>query len=434
MADDYSSDPHTTGVLTPNAPVQGAIEVADDNDWLKVHLDAGQTYVFDLQGLHSGGGTLDTNTAFPSGMSLRPADGTDLYLYSAILRGEPQMSYAATATGDYYVIVHSDGAHTGSYTLVETLTEADVTAPLLLSSTLTSGAVNVGVKPQFVLTFDEIVRPGYGITLTDSNGVAVEAPFGHWLVETRGDQLIVNPRVNLMPGMTYTLSLPAGSVVDTAGNQAAAQNYSFTITPAVPTGTPGNDYLIGGRGDALNGGAGTDTVYYGFERGWLKISHNADGTVAVRDNSDKIVNELSGVERLLFTDGAMAIDTDGVAGQLFRLYQSAFHRTPAPDGLGFWMAAMDSGTSLNTVTQNFLASQEFANLYGNAPTDAEFVHLLYSNVLHRDPLPAGYAFWIDGLAHGATRAEVLTAFSESAENTAAMAASMANGLWYTPYG
>ena len=114
--------------------------------------------------------------------------------------------------------------------------------------------------------------------------------------------------------------------------------------------------------------------------------------------------------------------------------QSAFNRSPDQAGIGLWMSAMDDGMSLKTVAQAFVGSAEFAQRYGSAPTDAEFVNLLYNNVLHRAPEPAGNTFWLGHLAAGLSRADALLAFSESAENTAAVAQVIANGFAYTPYG
>ena len=44
-----------------------------------------------------------------------------------------------------------------------------------------------------------------------------------------------------------------------------------------------------------------------------------------------------------------------------------------------------SGTGLSQVATGFINSAEFKALYGNNPSNAEFVTLLYDNVLHRAP-------------------------------------------------
>jgi hypothetical protein len=435
--DDFPATNLTTGLLAPDQPVQGVIGVADDHDWIKVHLDAGRTYVFDLQGTLSGGGTLNTSNS-SVGMSLTSANGYT-GVYSTTAAGEPRISYIAPASGDYYLDVHGDGSKTGTYTLVETLTNGDVTPPHLLSSTLQDGAANVSpVAPKFTLTYDEAVLVGSGITLTDATGATlVPTGYGQVLAMGLGKTLVIDPHLNLRPGMAYTLSLPEGSVLDLAGNKVAgSQAYKFTTAPAVGQGTPGNDFLIGSlKGVKLDGGAGIDTVYYASTMAYygVQVTHNADGSFSVRDYSQSTADTLTGVERLLFTNSAMALDIDGNGGQAYRLYQAAFNRAPGT-GLGFWMNALDGGVKLETVAQNFIDSAEFKTLYGDVQSNADFVTHLYSNVLHRAPLQAGLDFWTHALDAGATRAQILVNFSESAENVAALQPLIGQGFTYTPYG
>jgi hypothetical protein len=57
---------------------------------------------------------------------------------------------------------------------------------------------------------------------------------------------------------------------------------------------------------------------------------------------------------------------------------------------------------------------------------------LYANVLHRTPDEAGLAFWVNHLqAATMTQAQTLAAFSESAENQAALIGVIVHGMVYT---
>ena len=139
------------------------------------------------------------------------------------------------------------------------------------------------------------------------------------------------------------------------------------------------------------------------------------------------------VERLLFSDGAMAFDTGktGIAGQAYRMYQAAFDRAPDAKGLGFWIAMMDNGVTQGAVSAGFVDSPEFKALYGANPTNEELVTRMYQNVLHRAPEPAGIAFWLDVLDKKlAPVSEVLAAFSESPENLQTLAAVIGTGVSY----
>ncbi|GJJ05308.1 hypothetical protein RugamoR64_58460 [Duganella rhizosphaerae] len=435
--DDFPATPATLGTLSPGAPVTGIIGVADDHDWIKVHLDAGRTYVFDLHGKSSGGGTLDTSSNY-AGMSLvNNYGGSYAYASSSAASGnEPRMTYVANVSGDYYLDIRGGTDHTGTYTVEETLTSGDVTAPRLVSSTVAAGAVDVPLTPRFALNFNETIMLGTGITLTDSAGVAVTGN-GEPLASVSGHALVINPHQNLVPGMTYTLNLPDGSILDLAGNHyAGATSYSFTTTKPVAVGTDGNDYMLGkGTGASLNGGAGLDTVYYAQKQYELSIVRNTDGSVSVRDYwADKDADTLTGVERLMFSDHAVALDLGGAGGQAYRLYQSAFNRAPDSGGVGYWINVLDRGVDLKTVAQGFIDSQEFKTLYGAAPTDQQFVTNLYNNVLHRAPDEGGNSFWLDRLHDGVSRADLLMGFSESAENQVAIAKIIGAGFSYTPAG
>lgn len=98
---------------------------------------------------------------------------------------------------------------------------------------------------------------------------------------------------------------------------------------------------------------------------------------------------------------------------LYRLYQAVFLRPPDSSGNCFWYLGLGART-LDGTAEEFTRSAEFEARYGSLD-DAEFVDLLYRNVLGRPADAAGSAFWTDRLRAGSTRGEVVVGFSESAE-------------------
>jgi hypothetical protein len=115
-------------------------------------------------------------------------------------------------------------------------------------------------------------------------------------------------------------------------------------------------------------------------------------------------------------------------------HQAAFDRTPDLAGLGYWIAQMDRGLSLNDAAAAFSSSLEFVGMYGAHSTDAQFVDLLYQNVLHRQPEAAGYAFWMESLGtHHLAREAMLGIFSESVENQAQVIGSIEHGIDFVPW-
>lgn len=215
-------------------------------------------------------------------------------------------------------------------------------------------------------------------------------------------------------------------------------------------GTAGNDYLKGSTGnDTINGGAGRDTIVGGGGNDVINGGSGLDTLILSGKVNDYTINgttnnfvlkDLDGidgtdnvvqVERLIFSDGAVAFDIDGVAGQAYRLYQAAFGRKPDLAGLGYWIHDMDNGSSLTTVAAGFFQSAEFQNLYGRNPGTTTLITNFYQNVLHRLPDQAGFEYWSNQLNKGLiSPAGALASFCESQENQAQVIGEIQNGIDY----
>jgi hypothetical protein len=204
------------------------------------------------------------------------------------------------------------------------------------------------------------------------------------------------------------------------------------------TGTNTNDTLQGGGGnDTLNGGSGLDTAILRGAHSQYAVTAQPNPAAhgfTVKDNSGASgTDSLVDVERIHFSDAWLALDTDGTAGQAYRLYQAAFDRAPDLAGLGYWIKVMDGGVGLEQVASEFTHSIEFHDTYGTT-TNAQFVDLLYQNVLHRPAEGAGYNYWMDMLTnHGLTREALLGSFSESPENQAQLIGAIGNGIEFIAY-
>lgn len=200
------------------------------------------------------------------------------------------------------------------------------------------------------------------------------------------------------------------------------------------TGSTGNDLLGGGPGsDAINGGAGNDIAFFSGTRANYTITTTSSGYTVTDNRGVDGTDTLTGVERLKFTDTSLAFDSAGTAGQAFRLYQTAFNRSPDQGGLGFQVNVLDKGAGLASVAANFIASPEFASTYGNLD-NTQFVNQLYLNVLKRGADTGGLAYHVGNLNSGFNaRADVLVGFSESAENQAALIGVISAGMVYTTF-
>ena len=116
MADDYAKNPSTTGSVAVGGTATGEIETGNDFDWFRVELVAGRTYVIDLEGSDSGGGTLDSTVLrglydsegnrIAGTQTNDGGDGDDARLY-----------FTATESGTHYIAARGYMNETGTYTV-----------------------------------------------------------------------------------------------------------------------------------------------------------------------------------------------------------------------------------------------------------------------------------------------------------------------------
>jgi len=209
-------------------------------------------------------------------------------------------------------------------------------------------------------------------------------------------------------------------------------------------GSARDDRFIGrGGNDTIDGGDGTDAVRYdrsGMDSGvrvdfgtgqatgsfeGVAFTHTLSSIEQVRGTSgfgDTLLGSASrgegfdgrGGDDVIFADGAVAAYYGAeVANQVYRLYQATLDRVPDVVGHANWSERIATGErTLLEVADGFTGSPEFQNIYRGAD-DAQFVTLLYNNVLGQDPDAQGLARWTGDLANGSSRAEVVLGFSES---------------------
>ena len=201
--------------------------------------------------------------------------------------------------------------------------------------------------------------------------------------------------------------------------------------------TNNNDYFDGyyNGSDIISGFGGTDTVTYLMGKSNYTITKANDVTYVTKNTgySSTDFDSLISIERLVFTDGTLALDiyAGNTAGQAYRLYQAAFARTPDMPGVSYHMNDMEgNGLALTNVANNFMASPEFTNKYGANTSDDDFINLLYQNVLGRSADSEGLAYYQNHFTAGTmTRAAALIGFAESPENIASVASQIEDGIW-----
>jgi hypothetical protein len=307
-------------------------------------------------------------------------------------------------------------------------TTPDTTTPTLI---LASGTVDGPIT----LVFDEPILIGSGsVVLVNGTLTPIDGfDLSRVSATVNGNTLTFVPDHVLQP-RAYGLAFYANSVRDLAGNPAA----DFASVALTLSTLKNGDSALPAYGQISRVDGSTanthDTVIFDGAQSAYGFARTSSGYTVTRANGGTL--ELGSVERALFTGShdKLALSFDGNLGQVYRLYQAAFDRTPDKIGFGFWVGVSDAGHSLREIAQNFISSKEFGDLYGHDVSNAAFVDALYHNVLHRNGDSGGIEYWNRRLEEGAERVDILTSFSESAENTAQVATLIGNGFTYTPYG
>ncbi len=115
--DDHADGPDTSDVIQIGSAGYGEIETGDDADWFAIDLEAGNEYVFDLEGDETGQGTLVDPILY-----LRDAGGEVVDMDDDGGEGlNSRIVFTPDEDGTYYLDAQSWGDHTGSYALFASL-------------------------------------------------------------------------------------------------------------------------------------------------------------------------------------------------------------------------------------------------------------------------------------------------------------------------
>lgn len=221
----------------------------------------------------------------------------------------------------------------------------------------------------------------------------------------------------------------ANYAIDSFTVNGKAQLFGDGRAGTVMAGGTGADvFLDANTATLIDGQGGIDqAVLPGFIDDY-RVRKSGDGFVVENFRDTQVF--MRDVERVKIGSDWVALDVDGMAGQVYRLYQAAFDRAPDKSGIGYWLGEADRGMKLHTIAELFSYSSEFQGAVGPNPSAETFVGALYDNVLHRTPDQAGFDYWVNTLKATGDHAAVLVAFSESQENVAQVVGAIENGIAY----
>ncbi len=198
-----------------------------------------------------------------------------------------------------------------------------------------------------------------------------------------------------VPHLHFEIEKPDGSNINPTPSVAAAEVNGYVAAPSVPAEKLGPYESLGALAGSLS------EELYGRP---LTASEQAEiATMLVEHDLGVALAEV-------FDDPEIDLGVEGVA----RLYEAYFLRNPDEVGFEFWLESWREGVGLWDMSDAFADSEEFVQTYG-ALTDAEFVALVYENVMQRQPDQEGLDFWIAEIEGPLTRGDMMAYFADSTE-------------------
>ncbi|MDO8271785.1 MAG: Ig-like domain-containing protein [Gammaproteobacteria bacterium] len=253
-------------------------------------------------------------------------------------------------------------------------------------NTVANNAPVVG-NAQLAATEDTSVS-GAVPTATDADGQSVtyavaEGPAHGTITLTADGKFVYTPLTNYSGADKFTFTASDGVATSAPGQVV------ITIAPVQDriTGTAGNDVLTGNiDSDIFTGGAGNDVIsggegidiatYVGTRANFQVTKQNSQLTVA--DSTGALgTDTLSTVERLTFTDQALAFDIDGNAGMAAKLLGAIAGKTAAANKeyVGIALDLLDKGMSPADI-----ATLALNVVLGGKTTSTAVVGLIYQNL------------------------------------------------------
>ena len=380
--------------------------------------------------------------------SLSDPDGLGTLNYQWLRNG----SAIADATGTTYTLLQAD---VGSrISLQVSYIDGRGTAESRISSQtstisnvndLPTGTANIVGKglPKEVLTCDSS-------SIADADGLGA---FTYQWTRNGGN-------ISGATGTTYTLvSADEGAAITVKVKYTDGFGKNETVTSATLTigktftGSSGNDTINGTVGaDSIDGGNGNDTLTGGHGDDAVKGGSGIDVLVVAATRSASVANiidantlaatvtgdgtdSINGVERIKYTDTALAIDINGNAGMAAKVVGALLGAVHIQDRdlMGSILDQADTGMTEQQLAAYVASTALFASLAGSHG-NADFVTQVFECVYLRAPTAAELATYTQALDSGAsTQGSLGASLAESSENLVniGLVGLQSTGLAYT---
>ena len=204
-------------------------------------------------------------------------------------------------------------------------------------------------------------------------------------------------------GVTYIDALSGASAMTERAqlnNVEQIQYLDKTVSLVV------NDTLKGQPGtDFFDGGLGLDTVVYSGPIDRYTINKSGNRYVVSEPTGSDDTDYLSNIERLQFSNGKLALDLDGNAGDAARLIGTLLGPSYVKDkGLaGLVIGLLDQNYSSEAIASMGLGTSMYLGLAGSGSNEA-FVKHVFKNVVGRPPQEAELQTYVGMLSNGTSQA------------------------------
>ena len=210
-------------------------------------------------------------------------------------------------------------------------------------------------------------------------------------------------------GVTYIDALSGASALTERSQLNNVEQVQFldkTVSLVV------NDTIKGQPGiDDFDGGLGIDTVVYSGPQERYTINKSGNRYVVTEPTGSDDTDKLTNIERLHFSNGKVALDVEnGNAGEAARLIGALLGPTFVQDKaiVGIVINLLDQKNPSEAIVALGLATPTFITLAGSS-SNADFVKLVFSNVMGRAPSPSESSTYINLLETGTSQSALAVA-------------------------
>ena len=241
---------------------------------------------------------------------------------------------------------------------------------------------------------DDTIYPGGGWDVVDGGG-----GFDRVVIIGRASQF----KLVFDSGVTYIDALSGASAMTERAQLNNVEQVQFldkTVSLVV------NDTIKGQPGtDFFDGGLGIDTVVYSGPQERYSITKSGNRYVVSEPTGSDDTDYLSNIERLQFSNGKVALDLGGNAGQAARLIGALLGPSFIKDKAlaGVVIGLIDQDYSIESIANLGLSTSFYLALAGSTKNE-DFVNHVFRNVVGRTPEVNEQKTYVDMLNAGTSQA------------------------------